>query len=92
MRLPQNSPNDAGYVRRSVAFNMLFNYCIHSRGELIKGIESLPLLQRGGRILRGGLSMTELYTKFIVHHRTSSHTCAVQITRAGRNGIDIEVS
>ena len=33
VRLPQFSPNGAGYIRRSGAFNILFNYCIHSRGE-----------------------------------------------------------
>ena len=58
---------EKGYSRCSCAFNILFNYCIHSHGECSKAIESLPLLLVfGGRLLRGGLSMTELYTKFIV--------------------------
>ena len=71
LRLPRHSP--MALVMHG-AFNVLFNYCIHSRGEYNKGIGSLPLLLCGGRILRGGLSMTEVYTKctvlFIVHHRT----------------------
>ena len=43
LRLPRHSPNGVGYIRRSGAFDTLFNYCIHSRGKQIKGIESLPL-------------------------------------------------
>ena len=37
----------------------LFNYCIHSRGEYNKDIGAMLLVLREGRILRGGLSMTE---------------------------------
>ena len=42
---------------------LLFNYCIHSRGEYNKDIVAMLLLLCGGRILRGGLSITEVYTK-----------------------------
>ena len=56
-------PHSAGYARRSGTFNVLFNYCIHSRGEYNKDIGAMLLLLCGGRILRGGLSMTEVYTK-----------------------------
>ena len=56
---PSAFPHGAGYTRCSVVNNTLFNYCVHSRGEYNKGIGSLPLLQCGGRMLRGGLSMTE---------------------------------
>ena len=45
----------------------------------MKGIESLSLLHCGTTIVHGGVSMTELYTTFIVRRRTSSHTGAVQI-------------
>ena len=49
-------------------------YCVHSRGEHNKDIGDILLLQCGGRILRGGLSMTEVYTRctalFIVRRRT----------------------
>ena len=67
---PSAFTHSAGYERRSGTFNVLFNYCIHIR----KDIGAMLLLLCGGRILRGGLSMTEVYTKctglFTVHRRT----------------------
>ena len=66
--------SESDYARRSSTCNVLFNYCIHSRGEYIKDIGAILLLIYGGKILRGGLSMTEVYTKctalFIVRRRT----------------------
>ena len=38
-------------------------YCIHSHGEYNKDIGAMLLLLCGGRILRGGLSTTDVYTK-----------------------------
>ena len=78
LRLPRHSL--AALVMRSAAVHsmLLFNYCIHSHGEYSleynKYIGSLPLLRCGGRLLRSGLFMTEVYSKcialFIVRRRT----------------------
>ena len=71
---PPAFTHSAGYARRSGTFDVLFNYCINSRVEYNKDIGAMLLLLCGGRILRGGLSMTEVYTKctalFIMCRRT----------------------
>ncbi len=72
---PSAFTHSAGYARRSGTFNVLFNYCIHSRGEYNKDIGPMPLLLCGGIILCGGLSMTEVYTKCTALRRRTLARC-----------------